>query len=302
MNLLEETKQHYFFVMIIEFILLSCFYWLFFPLNFSICLVYVLFSIFYFTAYKFWVNILIKKENFLISHCEHFTMINTIVLLFVLLINSVISNSFYKDMFFIYGILLAIFIAYYIFRIKKQKKSQIPIIKLSSATKLLTILSCLLLFFDFFVHIMGKLNVQLALYIPFLFLVLTFLIFIYKKTFIFKSFFALILFCNIYILATIFIVLNYISNNFFSFTVFFHFIIFISVSHLITSNSILEKEDFLYSKEFLSLISINIFLIFLYLTNILSFQIPTILISYNFFVSILLITYLAIYNYKNYIN
>ena len=302
MNILKETKQHYFFVMIIEFIFLSCVYWLFFSFNFPNCLVYILSVIFYFTSYKYWINILIKKENFLLSNSEHFTMISTIVFFFILLINSIINADYYKGMLFIYITTAMIFIIYYIYRIKKQKKSQIPTIKFSSVTKLLTILCCLFFIFDFYVFFTGKLSIQLILYMPFLFLILTFLLFIYKKAFEFKSLFALILFCNIYILATVFLVLNYISNNFFSFTLFFHFIIFLSTAYLAISNSNLVKEDFLYSKEFLSLISINILLIFLYLTNSLSFIIPSIIISYNFFVAILLITYLSIYNYKNYVN
>ena len=302
MNFLQETKKHYFFVMIIEFIFLSCVYWLFFSFNFSSCLVYILSIIFYFTAYKYWINILIKKENFLLSNSEHFTMINIIVVFAILSINSIINVDYYKDMLFVYGTTAIIFIIYYIYRIKKQKKSQIPITKFSSITKLLTILCCLFFIFDFCVFFTGKLSIQLILYMPFLFLILTFLLFIYQKAFEFKSLFALILFCNIYILATVFLVLNYISNNFFSFTLFFHFIIFLSTAYLAISNSNLVKEDFLYSKEFISFISINILLIFLYLTNILSFQIPSILISYNFFAAILFIAYLAIYNYKNYIN
>lgn len=302
MNLLKETKQHYFFVMIIEFVFLSCVYWFLFSFNFSHFLVYLLALIFYFTSYKYWINILIKKENLLLSNSEHFTMISTIMLLIILLINSITNTGYYKDIIFIYGTILIIFIAYYIYRIKKQKKSQVPVIKFSSATKILATLSCLFLVFDFYVYNAGKFSIQLILYIPFLFLILSFLLFIYKKVFEFKSLFALILFCNIYMLTTFFLVLNYISNNLLSFTLFFHFVIFLSISYLLIANSKLVKEDFLYSKEFLSLISVNILLIFLYLTNILSFTIPPIIISYIFFVAILLITYLAIYNYKNYIN
>ena len=302
MNLIKETKQYYFFVMIIEFIFLSFIYWLFFSLKFQLFLAYLLFSIFYFTTYKFWINTFIKKEHLLLSSTEHLTMINSILLFFLLFLNSLIFPDFYNDMLFIYIIVFIIAIIYYIYRIKKQKKSQIPVQKQSTASKLLTILSCLFLLFDFIVYLTGKLNIQLILYIPFLFLILAFLLFIYKKVFEFKSFFALILFCNIYILATVLLVLNYFSNNLFSFTLFFHFIIFLSVSYLVTANSTLIDKDFLYSKEFIFLILINILLIFLYLTNILSFIIPSILISYNFFVAILFITYLAIYNYKNYIN
>lgn len=302
MNLLKDSKRYYFFVMLTEFTFLSCVYWLFFSLNFSCFLVYLLLSIFYFTAYKFWINLFIKKEHLLLSPTEHCTMINTIVLFFILIINSLIFPNSHGNIIFIYLVIFIIAVSYYIYIVKKQKHSQIPIPKLSAASKLLIILNCLFLFFDFFVYLTGKLNIQLVLYIPFLFLVLAFLLFIYKKTFEFKALFALILFCNIYILATVFLVLNYVSNNLFSFTLFFHFIIFSAASYLLTANSGLVKEDFLYSKEFVALIYMNILLIFLYLTNILTFLFPSIIISYNFFAAILFITFLAIYNYKNYIN
>jgi hypothetical protein len=238
----------------------------------------------------------------LLNSTEHLTMINSIALLFLLLTNSLIFPASYKNMIFICGSVLLIFICYYIYRIEKQKKSQVSKPNIPSATKLLIILSCLFLLFDFTIHLSGKLSIQLVLYLPFFFLILSFLLFIYKKVFEFKSLFALILFCNIYMLSTVFLVLNYFSNNLFSFILFFHFIIFISVSCLITANSSLEDKDFLYSKEFISLMFMNILLIFLYLTNVLLFPIPQIIISYNFFVAILFITYLAIYNYKNYIN
>ena len=297
-----KSFKNYFYVTIIVFILLSIIYWLFFSLNFSIFLVYLLLSIFYFTVYKFQINSFIKKEYFLVSSTEHFAFINLLTFLFILFINSLFFRDFHRDIIFIYPFIFITILTYYFYKIKKQKESQITFQKKSTATKLLTILSCLFLLFDFIVYLTGKLNIQLILYIPFLFLIFTFLLFIYKKLFEFKSFFALILFFNIYILATALLVLNCFSNNLFSVTLFFHFIIFLSVSCLVTANSNLIDEDFLYSKEFISLIFINILLIFLYLTNILSFIIPSILISYNFFVAILFITYLAIYNYKNYIN
>ena len=63
MKILEETKQHYFFVMIIEFVFLSCVYWLFFSFGFSSALAYLLFLCFYITSFRFWINILNKKEN-----------------------------------------------------------------------------------------------------------------------------------------------------------------------------------------------------------------------------------------------
>lgn len=297
-----KNTRHYFFITIFEFVFLSFIYWIFFSLTFSNFLTYLLLSVFYFTIYKFWINTFIKKEHLLLSSTEHFTSINFLVLLFILFMNSLLLRDFYSDMIFIYSTIFVITLGYYIYRIKKQKKSQIPIPKLSSTTKLLTILSCLFLLFDFYAFLTGKLSIQLVLYMPFLFLILTFLLFIYKKVFEFKSIFALILFCNVYILSTVFLVLNSFSNDLFSFTLFFHFVIFMSASYLLTANSNLVKEDFLYGKEFVSLTFINILLIFLYLTNILSFQIPAIVISYNFFVAILFITYLAIYNYKNYIN
>ena len=76
MNILKETKQHYFFVMIIEFIFLSCVYWLFFSFNFPAVLAYLLFLSFYFTGYRFWIKILNNKENLLFGASEQAQIIS----------------------------------------------------------------------------------------------------------------------------------------------------------------------------------------------------------------------------------
>ena len=302
MNILKETKQHYFFVMIIEFIFLSCVYWYFFPFNFSSILAYLLAVFFYITGYRLWIRIFDNKKHLSLNPSEHFTTINFIVLLSVLTLNSIMTKTVYS-LIFVYLSMLIIFIAYYIYKLQKQKKSPVPVSKVSPTLKVAIVLSCIFLLFDFIVYHAGKLNIQLVLYMPFLFLVLTFLLFVYTKVFEFKSFFAFILFFNIYITATIILALNSLFNNFFAVTVIFHFIIFISVLSFMSANSTLEQENFFtYGKNFISLLLLNVLLIIFSLTNILSFNFPNFFTSYVFFIAILFIAYFAVYNYKTYIN
>lgn len=303
MKILEETKQHYFFVMIIEFVFLSCVYWLFFSFGFSSALAYLLFLCFYITSFRFWINILNKKENMLLCESEHFTIINFIILLSILAFNSLSANGLHNGIFYIYASIFAIFFSYYIYRLQKQKKSPIPVLKISSTLKSAIALGCIFLLFDFFVYHNEKLNIQLILYLPFLFLILTFLLFIYKKVFEFKSFFAAILFFNIYVMATVFLVLNSFSNNLFSFTIFFHYMIFAATIYLMISNSTLSNENnFNQNREFIYLLFANIILIFISLSNIFYFPLPEIFKSYTYFISILFIAYIIWHNYKTYIN
>ena len=303
MNFLKETKQHYLFVMIIEFIFLSFLYWFCVSFNFSSILAYFVCVGFYITSYRFWIKILNNKENFLFDSSEQFTLISFIIFLSVLIFNSLSANDSYTNMFFVYLTLFIIFVFYYIFRIQKQKKSPIPATKLSSTVKATITLCCIFLLFDFIVYRADKLSIQLILYLPFLFLVLTFLFFIYKKIFELKSFFAAILFCNIYIMTTVFLVLNYLTTNFFSFTLLFHFIIFASVLYLMKVNSSLSKKhEFTQNKEFIFLLFVNVILIFISLNNIFYFPFPEIFKSYTYFVAISLIVYIIYHNYKTYIN
>lgn len=303
MNFLKETKQHYFCVMIIEFIFLSCVYWLFFSFSFSSALFFLLATVFYITGYRFWIKVLNNKEHMLLYPSEHFTIINFIILLSILTFNSLSVNGFNDSMFFIYATMFTIFFSYYIYRLQKQKKSPVPASKFSSTLKSAIILGCIFLLFDFFVYRAEKLNIQLVLYLPFLFLILSFLLFIYKKVFEFKSFFSAILFINIYISATVLLVLNYFSGNLFSLTIFFHFLIFTSAIHLMLVNSGLnEKQSFTQNREFLSLLLTNIILIFISLNNIFYFVLPEIFVSYTYFVAILFIIYIIWHNYKSYIN
>lgn len=303
MNFLKETKQHYFCVMIIEFIFLSCIYWLFFSFGFSSFLAYLVFLSFYITGYRFWINILNKKENLLLCPSEHFTIINFIIFLVILALNSLSGNGFHNGMFFVYTTILVIYVLYYVYRLQKQKKSTVPYSKISPTLKVAIILGCIFLLFDFFVYRAGKLNIQLILYLPFLFLILTALLFIYKKVFEFKSFFAAILFFNIYISATTLLALNCFSQNFFFLTIFFHFIIFVSVIYLLVANSTLSKEQsFIHNREFIYLLFANAILIFIFLNNIFGFIFPEIFVSYNYFIAILFITYIILYSYKSYLN
>jgi hypothetical protein len=230
-------------------------------------------------------------------------MINLMFLSFILAVNSLMVSASYNDMVYVYLLIFIIFISYYLYRIKKQKKSPVLPEKFSMTTKIVTVMSCIFLLFDFGVYFTGKLNIQLVLYLPFLFLILTFLLFIYKKVFSFNSFFAGVLFFNVYIMSTILLVLNYLHNNFFPFTIIIHFIVFLSALSLMNANSIEIKEsDFTDSKEFMSLLFTNVVLIFVSLNNILSFQRPAIFISYVFFVTIIFISYIIYRNYKMYVN
>lgn len=303
MNLLVEDKKHYFSVMLLEFTLLSCIYWYFFSFCFSSFLVYLLSLTFYITGYKFWLCIFREQKHLLFDNCEQFKVLSYIILAFILALNSLFSKDLFL-MSFIYLLVLIIFIAYYIFRIKKQKKSVIPIQKFSSTTKVLTIMFAIFLLFDFVVWISGRMSIQLILYLPILFIILTFLFYIYKKNFSLNSLSSIILFANIYIISTILLVLNCIHNNFFTFMVLIHFVLFSSIVSLFTINSNENEEDnLLIAKEkFMSLIFSNIILIFISLNNILSFQIPQIFLSYLYFIAIIFITYIAYYHYKIFAN
>jgi len=303
MKILEETKQHYFFVMIIEFIFLSCIYWLSFSFKFSSALAYLVCTGFYITSYRFWIKILNKKENFLICSSEHFMIINFIIFLSVLTLNSLSAGSVSNAMSYVYATILGIFILYYIYKLRKQRKSPVPISAFSPTLKAAIVLGCIFLLFDFFVYRAEKLNIQLVLYLPFLFLILNFLLFIYKRVFEFKSFFAAILFFNVYIMGTVFLVLNCFTVSVFSLTIFFHLIIFISTVCLMISNSKLSKEEtFTHNREFIYLLFANIVLIFISLNNIFYFSLPEIFKSYTYFISILFATYIIYHNYRTYLN
>ena len=318
MNFLKETKQHYFFVMIIEFIFLSCVYWLFFSFTFPLILAYLLFAVFYITSYRFWIKKLNNKENLLFSPLEQLTIINIIVLLFLSFDAVWISRTLYSvpsinyifdvyytgDKFLISSaILMTIFICYYFYRTGKQEKTGIPVPEIPPAIDNIIQLSCLFLFFDLIALFTGKLSILLILYLPFLFLILTLLIFIYKKNLEFKSLSSAILFFNIYINATLFLFLNCISLNFFLFTIFFHCIIFLSVGYLMSANSTLIKDiDFENSEEFMFLVAANIVLIFISLSNVFCFILPEIFKSYTYFAAISLLSYILWHNYKTYLN
>ena len=59
-----------------------------------------------------------------------------------------------------------------------------------------------------------------------------------------------------------------------------------------------EKDDILYKKNIMSLLFANIVLIFICLNNLLLFQLPQIIVSYLYFITIILVSYIAYYNYK----
>ena len=299
MSLFAENKKQYLFVMVTELTVLSCIYWLFFNFKFSSFIVYVLAVVFYVTMYRIWLKIFEKKEHLLFRFMERFFVIGMILLSFILAVNAYMNPMISPVMLYIYSTIFCIFILYYIFRLKKQKKSPISLKTFSSATIILTAMCGIFLIFDLIVFSYGRLSLQLILYIPFLFLILSFIICVYKKYFKFNSYSSLILFFNIYITATLLLVLNFINFNFFSFTAIIHFIIFAAAVFVMIINSV-EKEYFepLYSVENMALIFLNIVLIFISLNNLLSINLPDIFVSYLYFISIIFISFLGWKNYK----
>ena len=299
MNLLLENKKNYFIVMITEFIMLSSIYWLFFTFCFSSVLVYLLATSFYITEYRFWLKIFKEKKHLIFDNNEHFLLFNTIILNIILAINSLLPPNQMISMFFVLITISIIFICYYIFRLKKQKKSTVSTTKFCGIYKFISIMSSIFLVFDLIVWICDRMNILLLLYIPILFGIFTLLFFIYKKEFYFNSILPVILFLSVYILSSTLLVLNSIITNFFTFTIIVHFIIFSSIFNCFMSNSTLTKNDeILYRKNIMSLIFANIVLIFICLNNILLFQLPQIIVSYLYFITIILINYIAYYNYK----
>ncbi len=298
MSLFAENKKQYLFVMAVEFTVLSCMYWLLFNFKFSSFLVYILCTVFYFTMYGVWIKIFERKEHLLFHPIEKFFVTGIVFLSFVLAVNAYINPIIFPEMFCVYVIIFLIFISYYLFRLKKQKKSSVSLKPFSSELKLLTVMCGIFLLFDLIVFVSGSLNLQLILYLPFLFLILSFIVCVYKKYFKFNSFSSLILFLNVYITATLMLVLNFISFNFFSFTVMIHFIIFAAAVFVMIINSV-ETEDNgpLYDMKIVALIFLNIILIFVALNN-LPTQIPDIFASYLHFVSIIIISFLSWKNYK----
>jgi hypothetical protein len=298
MNLLLENKKNYFIVMITELIMLSCIYWFFFTFCFSSLLVYLLSISFYIMGYIFWLQIFKEQKHLLIDNSEHFLLFNIIALVIILAINSLLSPQLIS-MFFVFITTSVIFICYYIFRLKKQKKSNIAPTEFCGTYKFISVMCSVFLLFDLVVWFFDRMSVQLILYMPVLFGIFTLLIFIYKKEFCFNSLFPAILFFNIYILSSTLLIFNYMTTNFFTFMIIIHFIIMTSIFNLFMANSkTTENNELLYRKNIMSLLFVNIVLIFICLNSILLFQLPEIILSYLYFITIIFICYNTYYNYK----
>jgi len=298
MNKLLNNK-YYFFVMIIEFFILSIFYWFFFKFNFFNVTTYIVCSVSYITGYIVWVKeILNKNKQFLFNNYEYFFILNLLTLSAILIINSFYNKNIIS-MLPINILLFIIFTGYYIYRTKKQNKNIPEKTKFSSTVKLLSIMNILFLLFDFIAYINGVLQIQLILYMPILFAIYTVILFIYKKEFSINSFTSLILFFNIYILSSFLLVLNYIGNNFFIFTLIIHSILFYSTICLaqINSKSMYDNESY-FNYNVFNLIVPNTILIFIILTDFLSFNIPNIFANYTLSIAALIITYLVWFIYK----
>ena len=299
MNLLLENKKNYFIVMITEFIILSSIYWFFFTFCFSSFLVYLLATSFYITGYRFWLKIFKEKKHLIIDNTEHFLLFNIIVLSIILAINSLLPPNQKISMFFVFITISIIFICYYIFKLKKQRKSTVSTTKFCGIYKFISIMCSMFLVFDLIVWICDRMNILLLLYMPILFGIFILLIFIYKKEFYFNSILPVILFLSVYLLSSTLLVLNSIITNFFTFMIIVHFIIFSSIFNCFMANSTLtENDEILYRKNIMSLIFANIVLIFICLNNLLLFQLPQIIVSYLYFITIILVSYIAYYNYK----
>lgn len=299
MNIINSTEQkYYFYVMITEATILSVIYWLFFNISFSSVATYILSVVFYATGYILWTNIRQRNEHLLFNPLEQYLIINILTLLFIFSINSL----FTKDLIImtpIYLLILIIFICYYIFRLKKQKKSVVAIPIISSFTKSLIVMNTIFLFFDLTVYILNRLPIQLVLYIPILFAVFTFLLSIYKKQLSFKSVMSFVLFFNVYIISSLLLALNYLNANFFTFLVIIHSIYFFATVCLFKINSIeTDEKDFYYNYNLFSLIFTNVILIFISLNNILAFNMPNLFTSYLYFSALAIITYLVYCIYK----
>ena len=282
MNLLLENKKNYFIVMITELIMLSSIYWFFFTFCFSSFLVYLLATSFYITEYRFWLNIFKKQKHLLIDNNERFLLFNIIVLSIILAINSLLPPNQKISMFFVFITISIIFICYYIFKLKKQRKSTVSTTKFCGIYKFISIMCSMFLVFDLIVWICDRMNILLLLYMPILFGIFILLIFIYKKEFYFTSMFPVILFLNIYILSSTLLVIIMIS----------------SFNCFMANSKTTEKDDLLYKKNIMSLLFANIVLIFICLNNLLLFQLPQIIVSYLYFITIILVSYIAYYNYK----
>ncbi len=299
MNILNSTSQkYYFYVMIIEFFILSTFYWIFFNFNFSSVSVYILSVILYITGYLLWKNIRQRNEHLLFNPLEHYLIINVITLLLVFLINSFLNKDLIV-MVPIYILFIIVFVCYYIFRTKRQRKSTVAMQEISSYTKVLIIMNIVFLLFDLIVYLCGRLQIQLVLYIPILFTVFSILLSIYKKQLTFKSIISFLLFFNVYIISSLLLVLNYIHTNLFTFLIILHSILFFTTVCLFKVNSTeTDEKDFYYNHNLFSLILSNVIVIFISLNNILGFSLPNAFRSYLYFSVLAIITYLAYCIYK----
>jgi len=299
MNLIYSTdSKYYFYVMAAEAIILSVFYWIFFSLSFASVATYILSVIFYITGYLLWKHIRQQNEHLLFNPLEHYLIINIITLLCIFTINS----FFNRDILLlipIYLLLVFIFISYYVFRLKKQEKSIVPIPIISSYTKALIVMNIVFLLFDLIVYLCNRLQIQLILYMPILFAIFTFLLSIYKKQLSFKSLMSFVLFFNVYIISSLLLVLNYIHYNFFTFLVIIHSVLFFATVCLFRINSVeTDEKYFYYNYNLFSLIFANVIISFISLNNILSFNMPNMFTSYLYFSVLAVITYLVYSIYK----
>ena len=165
--------------------------------------------------------------------------------------------------------------------------------------KLITLVSILIMCLGFIFFIYGKLSLQLSVYLPIFFILICCIIILFSREISFKSIISLILFSNIFFISSFMIVLNHQNGNYFVFLLIIHFILLSSSACFFKlNNNFSESKDICYSNEFISLLFFSTALIFIFINNILSFEIPKQFVTYISVFVIFFVCYLVYYNYK----
>lgn len=297
-----HNQKHYSIIMFLELVFLSIIYWYFFIPNINSILVYMISTFIYITGFIFWIQKYRKNEHFYIDFTEHFTMNNLIVLLILITIKSFMKTEL-VNIAISYIAIIVILIVYYSYRIIKQNKEVINIINISPSFKLLTIVSIILLYFDFISLLYDKLTLQLIIYLPIFFILICSITLVFSKEISFKSITSFLLFANAFFISLFLLMLNYQSNNYFTFLLIIHFILFSSsVCFFKLNSNFSDKKDVFCKNEFIYLLFFNTVLLFISLNNILSFEIPKGFTIYLFILAVSFIVYVVYYNYKILIN
>jgi len=298
MNLCLHSKKHYSAVMLLEFVFLSIVYWHFFSPDAGSISVYAVSVLFYITGFNFWILKYIKNEHFLMDFTEHFIINNFIAMLAIITIK-LFADSGFSAVTAGFSAIILIISAYYMYRIRRQKEIIKNAVKIPVHFKLITLVSILIMCLDFIFFIYGKLSLQLSVYLPIFFILICCIIILFSREISFKSIISLILFSNIFFISSFMIVLNHQNGNYFVFLLIIHFILLSSSACFFKlNNNFSESKDICYSNEFISLLFFSTALIFIFINNILSFEIPKQFVTYISVFVIFFVCYLVYYNYK----